>query len=258
VIDIHSHVLPGLDDGPKTLEESLALLRLASAAGTTDIIATPHANAVFPFDEARVAQAYSAVAAALDVPLRVHLGCEAHLDCKNLRDVVHRPEKYTLNRSRYLLLELPNLVSVPAAEQAVRELLAMQIVPVIAHAERNTAIRTHRSQFAQWKRQGCLVQITAQSLLGGFGSACRRMADELLHEGVVDFVASDTHDCRKRPPDLRPAYDLVGKSYGAAAAERLFVENPAAVLTNGALPSSPARRRSAFGFLCSGMGMRGR
>lgn len=245
MIDLHSHILPMLDDGARTLEESLAMLRLAAAHGTTDMVATPHANELYPFDEAEVQRAFEAVRAQAGLSVRLHLGCELHWNYANLERLLQRPDRYTLHGSRYLLLELPNLFSLQTARQAMRELIGRALVPVIAHPERNLMLQRQMGELTEWKKLGCLVQITGQSLMGGFGGSAKRAAEDLMRKRLVDFIASDAHDCVKRPPDLRRAYEHVKSAYSSDVAERCFVQNPAAVLSNSCLHSiAPARGAS--------------
>jgi protein-tyrosine phosphatase len=253
LIDIHCHILPSLDDGAAALEESLAMLRLAAAGGTTDIIATPHANAVYPFDASRVQHAYHQVLASIDMPVRLHLGCEVHLNYANLKKMRERSETYTLNRSRYLLLELPELFSTKPVTRAFEELIESGLVPVIAHAERNRMLQKDFDLLRRWKKLGCGVQITAQSMLDGFGKSARRAAGQLIDTRLADFVASDAHDCLKRSPDLRLAYNHVSSTYGAELAERLFVSNPALVLSDCELPLIERDARGSLRFFYSGL-----
>jgi protein-tyrosine phosphatase len=255
VIDIHSHILPMLDDGAQTLEESIQMLKLAAAAGTTDIIATPHANALYSFDELEVRRAFSTLCVSAGLDVRLHLGCELHLNYANLQSVIERPDRYTLNRSRYLLLELPNLFSIDTATQAIQELIRIELIPVIAHPERNMMLQRQIGAVVRWKELGCLMQITAQSLNSGFGAAAKRAAEELMKKRLVDFVASDAHDCIRRPPDLRLAYKHVASTYGAEVAEHCFMRNPAAVLSNGSLSFIAPKARIPREFFHSGLSL---
>jgi protein-tyrosine phosphatase len=253
VVDIHSHILPATDDGAESLEQSLEMLRLAESGGTTDIIATPHANELYAFDESTVQAAFDSLRARAGVNIRVHLGCELHLNYVNLQRLMRRPLAYTLHRSRYLLLELPNVFSVQTVAQTIRELIGRGLVPVIAHPERNVMVQQQMRELPAWKKMGCLMQVTGQALMGGFGGSAKRAADEMMKQRLVDFVASDAHDCHKRPPELRRAYEHVASRYGAAVAEQCFVSNPAAVLANRSLPFTSSSSRGASELFHSGL-----
>src|SRR5438046_1969626 len=123
MIDIHSHILPGLDDGARTIEESLEMLKLAAASGTTDIVATPHSNAQFDFDEARIEEVFLEISAMAEQFIRIHLDCDFNLNYKNLSDAVRHPNKYTINQKQYLMVELPELVGLSTLREGLRRLL---------------------------------------------------------------------------------------------------------------------------------------
>jgi protein-tyrosine phosphatase len=230
MVDLHSHILPGLDDGASSFEESLEMLRLAAEAGTTDIVATPHCNAQYPFHPTTIAELVTELAAHSQGAPTIHTGCDFHLSYDNLRDALQHPTKYTINHGPYLLVELPDLVSLQPTRNVLRELLNSRIVPVITHPERNSSVQREIKVVKSWVEDGCLLQITAQSLLGGFGVRAQRAAQSLMNDRLVHFVASDAHDTSHRPPDLSAAFQYVSSRYSAARAERLFVANPTAVI----------------------------
>lgn len=248
MVDIHSHILPGLDDGARTMEESLEMLRLAAAAGTTDIVATPHANSQYAFDAAVVEQRLAELSACAGEHITLHRGCDFHLSFDNLMEALEYPTKYTINNSRYLLVELPELFSPPAVRAALLRLRDAAITPIITHPERNLSLQTptHSKELAGWVRDGCLLQLTAQSLLGDFGPAAGRASEALLTDRLVHFVASDAHDCTARPPGLSAAYQFVHARWGVDRADALFIHNPAAVLTGEPIVSAPPKKPSFF------------
>jgi len=252
MIDIHSHILPELDDGPDTLEESLAMLRIAVDAGTTDIVATPHASPEFPFQpevvEARIAE----LVAAADSSARIHPGCDLHLSYDNIQDALACPTKYTVNHKCYLLVEFSDLLIFKTTEEIFDRLLAAGMVPIVTHPERNPLLHQRPERLQAWVEQGCLLQLTAHSLLGRFGEQAREFADLLLRRGLVHFVASDAHDAATRSPDLTGAYRHVARKYGESRAQQLFVANPARVLRGEPLgkeaPASTTERRRWYRF----------
>lgn len=252
MIDIHSHILPGLDDGPHTMEESVAMVRMAAQAGTTDIVATPHANLEFDFDPQRVAVQAGELSAAVGQTIRIHTGCDFHFSYDQIQDAFANPFKYTISGHQYLLVEFPDLLIPKTVDEVLARLLAAGIVPVITHPERNRRLQQQRERLEEWVRVGCLTQVTAQSFFGRFGPAARDFSRELMRRDLVDFIASDAHDCEDRPPRLDDAYNYVARQYGPERATRLLVTNPRAALDGSPFepppPVSTPLRRWGFGF----------
>ena len=239
MVDIHSHILWGLDDGAETLEESVAMLKAAALGGTTDMVATPHANSQYKYDgavvEARIAELAEITC---DVP-RVHRGCDFHLNYENIEDALRYPGKYTINGWKYLMVEFPDLFIPPSMDSIFQQMRERGIIPVVTHPERNALLAKRRDWMQQWAALGCLAQVTAQSLTGRFGRAAEGYGWELLEKGLAQFVASDAHDPEGRHPRLDEARGLVAERMGADAAERLFETNPRATLTGAPLPLPP-------------------
>ncbi len=236
MIDIHSHILPGLDDGSPDLAESAAMARLAAEAGTTDIVASPHADLEFAFDPAVVEGKISELFDASGGVVRIHYGCDFHVHYENVQDALASPAKYAINHKNYLLVELSELLNVKTADDILGRLSGAGLVPIITHPERNGVLQHHMERLEHWVLDGCCLQVTAQSLLGSFGRKARAFSQELLKRGMVHFVASDAHDCKNRPPRLDDAFTWVSGEHSAALAEQLFTLNPAAVLEGKPLP----------------------
>jgi protein-tyrosine phosphatase len=233
MIDIHAHILPGLDDGAETIDEAVAMVRMAAASGTTDIVATPHANYEFTYEPDTVNQRIRELDQACGHAIRIHGGCDFHLSAANILDALEHPAKYTINGNGYLLVEFPDLVIAPTMEGVFSQLREVGMTPIVTHPERNPALQRQTARLAAWVDSGCLVQVTAQSFLGYFGKQAARFANELMERRLVHFVASDGHDPKHRPPVLRGAYELIAGKYGGGIAEALFVKNPAAALIGG-------------------------
>lgn len=245
MIDIHAHILPGLDDGPRSLEESLAMLRVAADTGTTDIVATPHASLTFCYDaELAAARLVELQAAAGAVP-RIHSGCDFHLTFDNIQDALSHPGKYTINQQGYLLVEFSDLMILKNIEEVFARFRLAGITPVITHPERNWLLQQRLDQLADWVESGCALQITAQSLFGRFGAQARAFARKLLDRNLVHFVASDAHDPEDRTPRLDEAWRWLERRYGARCAELLLIENPQAAL-RGASIQAPQFSRKRF------------
>jgi protein-tyrosine phosphatase len=235
VVDIHSHVLYGLDDGAKTLEDSVAMVRMAATHGTTDLVATPHASPDYAFDPFLIEARLHEVASASGHALRLHFGCDFHLSHDNIEDAIADPGKYTINHGRYLMVEFSDLLIFQNTAEIFLRLQDAGMTPVITHPERNSLLRQRIEAMAGWVAAGACVQITAQSLLGDFGRRAVEFSRTLLDSKMVHFVASDAHDCEHRPPKLDLAYTWLAEHYGEEYAQRLCITNPSATLTGDPL-----------------------
>jgi protein-tyrosine phosphatase len=242
--DIHSHVLYGMDDGARTRDDSLRMLELAARSGTTDIVATPHANSRYRYDphliDAQIADLNASVAG-----IGVHRGCDFSLQADNIDDAIAHPARYAINGRQYLMVEFPDIPTFGSHDGILEHLLGAGLVPVITHPERNAAIRRTPRTVARWVDLGCFVQVTAGSFGGRFGKGARDCAIGLLASGLVHFVASDAHDCEHRPPTLGSVYDALVREWGAESIRPLFIDNPRAVIAGATIdaPSLPLRRR---------------
>lgn len=243
MVDVHSHILFGLDDGAGTVEESLQMLRLAEQAGTTDIAATPHANSRYPFDPAVVERQIAELQQLAGPGIRIHYGCDLHLSYENVQQALAEPERYALNHRCYLLVEFPNLVIFQNATQILARFREKGLVPVITHPERNRVLEQRRQLLREWVQLGCLLQVTAHALTGWFGRRAERFARSLLDEGLVAVVASDAHDACERSPDLRPAWNWLEREYGEETARRLLIENPHRILAGLPLDLPPSQHK---------------
>lgn len=242
MVDLHCHILPATDDGPKTVEESLAMLRLAADSGTTDLVATPHADLRFRFDPER-ARADLARLQALHGPVpRLHLGCDFHLFLENIQRARAKPEQYCINGHNYLLVEFADQGLPANMGRALDELLDAGITPIITHPERTICLQRRKDLIGVWVRRGSLVQITAQSFLGRFGRTAKAIAEELMAEDLVHVVASDGHDVRHRPPVLQPSYEYMQKRWGACRATQVFIETPQRILQGEPIKLKKGRR----------------
>lgn len=254
MIDIHSHIIWGVDDGPESLAESLQMIAAAREAGTEEMVATPHASPDYRYHPELVRERLDQLRASGSGPV-LHLGCDFHLSFDNIADALAFPKRYTIAGGPYLLVEFSDLMIFNTSEQDLERLRDAGMTPVITHPERNPLLRQRLPLLERWVEQGCLLQVTASSYLGRFGKKAQRFAAELTWAGLVHVVASDTHDLAHRPPDLRPALDFVTSNYGPATADTLFRANPLAIVrgrpvaaTAVEAPSAVARLRRVLGF----------
>jgi protein-tyrosine phosphatase len=248
MIDIHSHILPGLDDGARRQEEALAMVRQAASAGTTDIVATPHANEEFRFDEVATEQRITELQSACGATPRIHYGCELYLTPENIDDALRFPARYSIAGRGYLLIEFSDLLIPKTAGEILRRFVVTGMRPIVAHPERNPILRGRLDELAGWVEEGCLVQVTAQSLEGRFGRRAKACSEELIARGLVHFLASDGHETTHRPPVLDGAWRTVEQSFGLPTAQRLLVENPQAALRGEPIDTvvHANRRKSRF------------
>jgi protein-tyrosine phosphatase len=239
MIDIHHHLLFGLDDGSPDIDTSLAMAHEAAGDGITHIVCTPHANNTYRFDPEANAERLAELQQRLDGVIALGLGCDFHLSYDNIEDAMKRPAKYTINQKNYLLVEFADL-SIPASiTETFYEMGIAGIRPIITHPERNLTIQAHPERMVPWLREGCVVQITASSLTGRFGRTAQSMAFDFLDKNWVHFLATDAHNLTSRPPILSEAYKIVANKYGVETAERLCVTNPSAAFHGAEFPAQP-------------------
>jgi protein-tyrosine phosphatase len=241
MIDIHCHLLPGVDDGPAEESTSLAMCRLAAEHGTTDLVATPHANSRYTYSPERNQEMLQRLQEALGPAPRLHPGCDFRLTYDNITAALAEPKRFTIAGGPYLLVEFSDQVISKGTSEVFARLRELGVAPVITHPERNPVLREHHSRLAVWVQRGCLIQVTGQSLLGGFGERSRDAAIALLNARLVHVIASDGHDLEKRPPVLSDSFAFVVDRWGEETAQRLFVANPQAILEGRAVETGRPR-----------------
>jgi len=239
MVDLHCHILPGIDDGAQTMEDSLAMAEMAIADGITHVVATPHANDNYVFDYPRIRELCAALQKKIGDRLLLATGCDFHLNPENLGSLKQEPAKYCINQKEYLLVEFNEFSIPPAIDHMLHELQLAGIRPVVTHPERNGILRARPERLVQWARRGCYAQVTAGSLTGVFGPGAQADARAWIAAGLVHFVSSDAHNAKSRPHRLRPAYEVVRGDFGREKAEALFVENPLAAFEGHELPHVP-------------------
>ncbi len=212
------------------------MLRAAADAGTTDIVATPHANLQFKFDPVLNRQLADALNYEIGERIRVHLGCDFHLTFDNIQALMVQPGLFTINGGPYLMVEFSDLIIFQNTAEIFQQFLDSGIVPIVTHPERNSLLQQRLPELRTWIEMGCLMQVTTQSLMGLWGNRARKFSETLMAENMVHFFASDGHDPVQRPARMDEAFELVNQEWGAARATRLFVENPRAVIDGLPLP----------------------
>lgn len=239
MIDIHHHLIYGVDDGSKDLETSVQMVEMAAADGITHIICTPHAVESYPYQPEVNAERLAALRARTGDKVKLGLGCDFHLSFENISDALAHPHKYTLNGLNYLLVEFPDTMISPRMTDVFHKMTVAGMVPIITHPERNLTLQRTPERMTEWLEQGCLVQVTANSLTGRFGKRAQEMGMRLIEQGIVHFLATDAHDLKSRPPIMSEARKIVDDRFGADTAERLCVTNPLAAFEGKSLPEAP-------------------
>lgn len=247
MIDLHCHILPGIDDGPSDLSVSLAMARAAVKDGITFIACTPH---IYPglYENNRLGieaavEAFRRELAEHRIPLQLGTGADVHL-APDLAGGIRSGLVPTICGTRYLLLEPPHHVAPPRFNESVFTLMAAGHVPVITHPERLSWIETHYSVFTDLVKQGAWMQLTSGSLTGRFGRRPQYWAERMLDEGQVHILATDSHHIDKRPPLLAEGRDAAAKRVGDAEATHLVLTRPQGILDDiapGLLPPLPSR-----------------
>jgi protein-tyrosine phosphatase len=223
------------------------MVRMAAENGTTDLVATPHANHEYNFDPELIGQRIEEIGAASQGVLKLHRGCDFHLSYENIEDAVSNPTKYAINGAKYLLVEFSDILIFHNTGEIFGRFLDAGLFPIITHPERNALLRKKISDISAWVEAGVCVQVTAQSLTGDFGKNAQSFSRDLLDKGLVHFIASDAHDCEHRPPRLDQASAWLARNYGHQIAEMLCETNPRAALTGAPVDSIPAEGRSSSG-----------
>ncbi len=249
MIDLHCHLLPGVDDGARDLPTALELARASVQNGITHAVLTPHVfggrwdNAVSNLTP--VFEAFRQSLLDHEVPLEVFLGGEVHLlpDAFNLLDVNDLPFVGGWRGHRVMLLELPDSHIPVGAMKAVEMFLRRGVLPMIAHPERNKEVMRNHKRIEPFIKAGCLMQLTAASVCGLFGAPAHKTSLKLLDAGWASVVATDAHNLAHRPPMLAQARTSLDEMYGAEAGEVLTEANPRVILEGR--PEFPREARAA-------------
>jgi protein-tyrosine phosphatase len=239
VIDIHSHLLPEVDDGPKSWEMAVEMCRMAVEDGITHSVATPHANDRYAYDRAYLGELLEQLKKKVGPELQLTLGCDFHLSFENLERVLEQPHNYTIGETNYLLIELSNY-SVPTnLAECFTRLGDRGITPILTHPERNPILQQTPQRILEWAEQGCLVQVTASALTGSWGERPEIVARWLLERSAVHVLSSDAHDTKRRVPNLSAALAVAEKIVGAEYADALVEGNPGAIVKGTPIPYCP-------------------
>jgi len=243
VIDLHSHVLPGLDDGPSAIEGSLVLARLAVERGTRTMVATPHIRDDHPFPLAQIGERARALRSALseaEIDLKIETGGEVAISkAGELTD--EALVSLCLGSGPFVLVESPYTFAPQLLEAVLFDLQARGFRPILAHPERSPSFLSDPARLARICEGGVLCSVTALSMTGGFGETVRRFSARLFADGLVHGVASDAHDGHRRPPGLAAGFEQLDAELPGLAQQASWftVEAPRAILAGKELPTAP-------------------
>ncbi len=244
MIDIHTHILPGLDDGARTLEESIEMCRMSDQDGIKTIVATPHIlpgiyqnnrSTILP----KVEELQSAICNLQSaITLRVLPGADVHFS-SDLLDRYRNQELMTVSdHDRYLMVEFDSQSIPYRGEEVLFSLITHGVIPIITHPERNYELTRNPKRYYEMIKMGCLGQVTAMSLTGEFGSQVKRGAEKLLSHRLIHLIASDAHSVNGRPPILSAGLRAAEKIVGKEEARKMVTDYPEAII-NGRRPNVP-------------------
>jgi protein-tyrosine phosphatase len=249
-VDLHCHLLPGLDDGPASWSEAVGMAEMAVADGTGTIVATPHQLGSHGGNHGATIRQHVAQLeqqlAEREIPLRVLPGADVRIEPDLVRRILDGEVLTVADRKRHVLLELPHEIYLPL-ERLLAELKGAGMAGILTHPERNQGILRSPGVLRSLVETGCLLQVTAASLTGAFGERIRVFCEQLIRQEMVSFVSSDAHGTHSRPPGLGPAFRRVTGLVGRPAAVTLFRDNPARVVMGRAIePASPRAERAPW------------
>ncbi len=235
MIDIHCHIIPGVDDGSEDMEESLDMGQLASEFGTTDIIVTPHCNIPDVFDnyhDEEYEEAFMSLSIAFqrnNIPITLHRGMEV-FGVGDIGSLIEDGRLITLAGSRYMLIEFPFDAEPGYIQDVLWDVSEHGVTPIVAHPERYYAVIDDIEYALDWVGMGCFLQLNRTSIMGNHGDDEMHTSRMLLKQKAAHFIASDAHSAYTRTPRLADVYSFIADRYSKRWADILLVENPQRVI----------------------------
>ena len=235
MIDIHCHILPNVDDGSESLEESIAMAKIAESEGITRIVNTSHCHFDFKYKKGNELklelEKFNQVLKEENINIEVLLGNELYYTS----DLIERFDEldfFSMNNSKYILMEFSPINFPKNIEDVIYEIKIRGYIPIIAHAERYKQVQEDVNIVLDCIKEGALIQVNASSILGKNGENVEDTSKKLLDNNMVHFVATDAHSSNRRRPLIKDSYNYILKNYGKEVSEKLFIENPTAVIEN--------------------------
>ena len=233
IIDIHSHIIFGVDDGPNTLEESINMLKIAIDQGITDIIGTSHyGNDRFSYNIDKLKNNFMMIQERIkkeNLEITLYLGNEIYLNEETL-DSLKNNKCFTLANSKYILIELNGLENFFFFKKLIFNLGCSGYIPIIAHCERLIKSKNDYRKILKLKEMGCYLQVDADFFINSRKKLLKKLVINQLKKGVISFIASDTHGIEYRPNNLCNVYYKLGKKIGQERIDKIMIENPQKIL----------------------------
>ena len=233
MVDVHCHMLFGVDDGPSQVEESVQMLIEAKNQGVDQVILTPHyREGMFSYPVDQILKNYKHLREQAEwFGVQLYLGSEYHVDGNMVEHIASR-RCQSLAQGPYVLAEFSHGTEFDYMRDAVRNLMMAGYIPVVAHAERYAALAKNMDNIKTLKAEGACILLNASSILGNEGKELKRYTGKILEKGLADLVASDAHGIKHRKCHLKECFEFVSKKYGAAYASRLMETNPKMIIAH--------------------------
>jgi protein-tyrosine phosphatase len=235
MVDIHSHILPGVDDGAKSWEMALEMCRMAAADGIKHMVATPHANDQFAYNRRQHEEAIAQLREKVNGAVELSLGCDFHMSFDNIQALRRNPAEFCIGRTNYLLVEFSDFAVSRQMVEMMKEFLDNGLRPIVTHPERNPMLQQNLKMIVEMAEIGSVIQVTASSFTGFWGSGPKKTAKWLLKNGALHVLATDSHDQVRRKPILSKARAAVAELAGQEIADSLVSKNPEAIVRGESL-----------------------
>ena len=235
MVDIHTHILPAVDDGSKSWEMTLTMCEMALSDGITHMVATPHSDDTYRYDRRKHEATLDELRTRMGGRMDISLGCDFHMSFENITAVRRNPSEFCIGKTNYLLVEFSDFGVSRQMLKTLEEFLDFGLMPIITHPERNRMLQASPDLVIDMAEIGCVVQVTANSLTGFWGSTARKISEWLLKKNAVHVLATDAHDPQHRVPILSKAREAAAAIVGDDIASLLVSENPRAIVHGEAL-----------------------
>ncbi len=241
MIDIHLHILPGVDDGAQTMEESIRMAKVAQKSGVDRVIATPHCNHPFRargYSAKELIERTAAFRKELEkqgISIQIYEGMEIYVD-ENTSTLIRDGKLFGLNHGKYYLLEFPFDAEPSWIDERLDEIASPSVIPLIAHVERYDCAQKDPQLIYRWLRGGCEIQVNQGSFFGTFGREAQKTAVTALENGLITCIASDAHDAAARSPWMKDIDEYLQKYYNYKIATLLLNEYPERILNSKSVP----------------------